>query len=68
MIAVDTQLVHKFKTLSGAEYAPKNDILYHKSLKLDRLNNSKSVARIDKMQMTERKRKNRKNDHAVLVN
>ena len=36
--------VQKFETLRGAEYAPKNDILYHRSCKLDRLNNSKSVA------------------------
>ena len=44
LIADDTQLVQKFETLRGAEYAPKNDILYHRSCKLDRLNNSKSVA------------------------
>ena len=42
LIADDTQLVQKFETLWGAEYAPKNDILYHRSYKLDRLNNSKS--------------------------
>ena len=45
LIADDTQLVQKFETLWGAEYAPKNDILYHRSCKLDRLNNSKSAAR-----------------------
>ena len=44
LMADDTQLVQKFETLWGAEYAPKNDILYHRSCKLDRLNNSKSVA------------------------
>ena len=42
--ADDTQLVQKFETLWGAEYAPNNDILYQRSNKLDRLNNSKSVA------------------------
>ena len=45
LIADDTQLLQKFETLWGAEYAPKNDILYHRSCKLHRLNNSKSVAR-----------------------
>ena len=45
LIADDTLLVQKFETLWGAEYAPKNDILYHRSCKLDRLNNSKSAAR-----------------------
>ena len=44
LIANDTQLVQKFETW-GAEYAPKNDILYHRSCKLDKLNNSKLVAR-----------------------
>ena len=38
----DTQLVQKFETLWGAEYAPKNDILYHRLCKLDRFNNSNS--------------------------
>ena len=42
MIAEDTQIVQRFETLWGAEYAPKDDILW--SCKLDRLNNSKSVA------------------------
>ena len=37
LTADDTQLVHKFDTLWGADYAPKNDILYHRSCKLDRL-------------------------------
>ena len=48
LIADDTQLVQKFETWGwggGADYAPENDILYHRSCKLDRLNNSKSVAR-----------------------
>ena len=46
LIADDTQLVQKFETLWGAEYAPNNDILYNSYLyKLDRLNNSKLVAR-----------------------
>ena len=44
LIADDTHLVQKFETLWGAEHAPKNDILYHRSCKLDRLNNSKSAA------------------------
>ena len=48
-IADDTQLVQKFDKFigggggGGAEYAPKNDIFYHRSCKLDRLNNSYSV-------------------------
>ena len=45
LIADDTQLVQNFETLWVAEYPPKNDLLYHRSCKLDRLNNSKSVAR-----------------------
>ena len=45
LIADDTQLFQKFETLWGGEYAPKNDILYHRSRKLANLNNSKSVAR-----------------------
>ena len=43
LIANDTQLVQKFEPW-GAEYAPKNDILYHRSCKLDKSNNSKLVA------------------------
>ena len=42
MIADDTQIVQRFETLWGAEYAKKDDILW--SCNLDRLNNSKSVA------------------------
>ena len=45
LLAHDNQLVQKFETLWGADYAPKYDILYHRLCKLDRLNNSKSVAR-----------------------
>ena len=45
LIADDTQLVQKFETLRDAEYAPKNDILYHRSCKLDILSNCKAVAR-----------------------
>ena len=44
MIADDTQLVPKFETLWDAEYALRNDILYHGPCKLDQLNYSKSVA------------------------
>ena len=44
MIVGDTQLVQKFETW-GAECVPKNDILYHRLWKLERLNSSKSVAR-----------------------
>ena len=44
MIADNTQLVQKFETLRGAEYDPKNDIPYHRSCKLDKLNNTKAVA------------------------
>ena len=44
LISDDTQLVQKFETWV-AECAPKNDILYHRSCKLDGLNSSKSVAR-----------------------
>ena len=45
LIADDAQLVQKFETSWGAEYAPKNDILYQRSCKLDILNKGKSVAR-----------------------
>ena len=45
LIADDTQLLQKLETIWCIEYAPKNDILYQRSCKLDRLNNSKSVAR-----------------------
>ena len=45
LTADDYQLVQKYETLWRAEYAPKNDILYHRSCKLDRLKSSKSVAR-----------------------
>ena len=44
-IADDTQLVQKFETLWGAEYAPKDDILNQRSFNLDKLNSSKSAAR-----------------------
>ena len=44
MIVDDTQLVQKFETW-GAECVPKNDILYHRLWKLEKLNSSKSVAR-----------------------
>ena len=30
LIADDIQLVQKFETLWGAEYAPKNDIIHHR--------------------------------------
>ena len=39
------QSVQKFDTLWGAEYGPKSDILYYRLSKLNRLYNSKSVAR-----------------------
>ena len=45
MIADGIQLVQKFEKLWDAEYALKNDILDHRSCKLDKSNNSKSVAR-----------------------
>ena len=60
LIADDTQLVQKFETLWGAEYAPKNDILYHRSCNLDRLNNSKSVARKRDADITNGKEKAKK--------
>ena len=44
LIADDTQLAQKFE-IWVAEYAPKNDILYYRSCKLDRLNSNKLVAR-----------------------
>ena len=40
----DTKLVQKFETFWGAKYASKNYILYHRSCKVDRLNNSRSGA------------------------
>ena len=44
LIGDDTQLVQKFETLWGPESVSKNDIIYHRSCKLDRLNNIESVA------------------------
>ena len=44
LIAGDTKLIQKFETFWGAKYDPKNYILYHRSCKLDRVNNSRSVA------------------------
>ena len=41
---VRMERLQKFEILWNVEYAPKNDILHHRSCKLDRLNNSKSVA------------------------
>ena len=61
LIADDTQL--------AAEYGPKDDILYQRSCKLDKLNNSKLVARKrDADIANERKQRNGKNVHAVLIN
>ena len=45
LIADGIQLVQKFEKLWDAKYALKNDILDHRSCKLDKSNNSKSVAR-----------------------